>query len=68
MSDTSVHKIIKQGYESYVTAGWEQLLCKIDNFHTDISNWHINYHASIYVILPQRPTQYTKYYGEQTQL
>lgn len=38
MSDTSGHKIIKQGYESYVNAGWEQLLCKIDNFHTGISN------------------------------
>lgn len=38
MSDTSSHKIIKQGYESYVTAGLELLLSKIDNFHIDISN------------------------------
>jgi hypothetical protein len=34
MSDTSGHKFIKQGYESYPTAGWKQLLCKIYNFHT----------------------------------
>jgi len=62
MSDTSGHKIIKQN------AGWERLLCKIGNLCTDISNWGTNYHASVYVILHHRPTQYTKYYGEQTQL
>lgn len=38
MSDTSGHKIIKQGYKSYMNAGWEQLLCRIGNFRTDISN------------------------------
>jgi len=34
MSHTSGHNIIKEGYESYVTAGWEKLLCKTENFHT----------------------------------